>query len=371
MGLMDVVTLPVRVTVAATQATLGIGHLASADGPLRRRGGYADRFNTLIVLADQLNKLLADPNGPVSLVNNLAAITSEERPLGRAIAPGGALDRVLAEDGVVERFTSTGGPVDRLLSEDGPVDRLLSAQGPLDRLLSEGGALDRVTQDGGVLEQLLSPGGPLDRLLSEGGALDRITQQGGVLELLLREQGIADRLLTENGFLEKLTAEGGTLDQLLRLGDVLNDLQESVEVLNRAVAPLGELANRVPNSLLRRRGNEATPQISSRCWSRNGPDAVAHDSRPSAVVQHRRAGKAATLQVREGLGGVGHRIAVRCRPDAEPFGQPQEFFPVRAGVGGHGTKGPLLEEVLVVVQRWDVGQVDARDGQYPCAVQRR
>jgi len=102
MGLMDVVTLPVRVTVAATQATLGIGHLASADGPLRRRGGYADRFNTLIVLADQLNKLLADPNGPVSLVNNLAAITSEERPLGRAIAPGGALDRVLAEDGVVE-----------------------------------------------------------------------------------------------------------------------------------------------------------------------------------------------------------------------------------------------------------------------------
>ena len=261
MGLMDILTLPIRVTVATTQAALGMGQLASPDGPLRRKGGYADQLSTLIELADRLNKLLADPKGPVALVNNLAALTSDDRPLGKAIASGGALDRVLAEDGVVNRFTSNGGPVDRLLSEDGALERLLSAQGPLDRLLSEGGALDRITQQEGLLEQLLSRGGPLDRLLATGGAFDRITEQGGVLELLLREQGLADRLLAENGFVEKLTAEGGTLDQLLRLGDVLNHLQESVLILNRAVGPLGELANRVPSSLLRRRGGEnARPQ---------------------------------------------------------------------------------------------------------------
>ncbi len=241
MGLMDIITLPIRVTVATTQAALGMGQLAAPDGPLRRKGGYADQLSTLIELADRLNKLLADPKGPLALVNNLAALTGDDRPLGKAIASGGALDRILAEDGALER--------------------LLSAQGPLDRLLSEGGALDRITQDEGLLEQLLSRGGPLDRLLATGGALDRITEQGGVLELLLREQGLADRLLAENGFVEKLTAEGGTLDQLLRLGDVLNHLQESVLILNRAVGPLGELANRVPSSLLRRRGGEsARPQ---------------------------------------------------------------------------------------------------------------
>jgi hypothetical protein len=234
MGLMDIVALPLRVT-------LGLAQLASPSGPLRRKGGYADQFSTGFGeggLAEQLMKVISDPAGPVSLVSHLTALTSEERPLGKAIAPGGALDRLLAEDGALER--------------------LLSADGLLDRLLAEGGALDRITQQEGVLEQLFSRGGPLDRLLSEGGALDRITQEGGVLELLLREQGLADRLLAEDGFVEKLTAEGGTLDQLLKLGDILNDLQESVLVLNRAVGPLGDLANRVPSSLLRRRGGEST-----------------------------------------------------------------------------------------------------------------
>ncbi|MEO9221502.1 MAG: ABC transporter, partial [Mycobacteriaceae bacterium] len=194
MGLLDIITLPIRVTVATTEAALGMGRLAAPDGPLRRKGGYADQFTALIELASRLNALLADPHGPLALVNNLAALTSEDRPLGKAIAPGGALDHILAEDGVVNRFTSEGGPVDRLLSADGALERLLSAQGPLDRVLSEGGALDRITQEDGVLEQLFSAGGPLDRLLVAGGALDRITEEGGVLELLLRKQGLADRL---------------------------------------------------------------------------------------------------------------------------------------------------------------------------------
>src|SRR5450759_4818484 len=119
MGLMDIVTLPLRVTVAATQVTLGLAQLASPSGPLRRKGGYADQFSTGFGeggLAEQLMKVISDPEGPISLVNHLTALTSEERPLGKAIAPGGALDRLLAEDGALERLLSADGLLDRLLA---------------------------------------------------------------------------------------------------------------------------------------------------------------------------------------------------------------------------------------------------------------
>jgi len=76
MGLMDILTLPIRLTVATTQAALGMGALASPDGPLRRRGGYADQLSTLLELADRLNKLLADPHGPIALLNILSALTT-------------------------------------------------------------------------------------------------------------------------------------------------------------------------------------------------------------------------------------------------------------------------------------------------------
>ncbi|WP_127782878.1 ABC transporter [Rhodococcus sp. X156] len=263
MNLLGLVTLPVRVTVAATQVTLGLGQLAAAEGPLRRKGGYADQVTAVFGaggVAEQLARVLQDPQGPLSALTKLAEALEEDRPLGKAIAPGGPLERII-EEGVLERFASRGGPMDRLLAEGGALERVLAPGGPLDRLLVEGGALDRITQTGGALELLLSPGGPLDRLLAENGALDRITHENGLLELLLREQGLADRLLAEDGFVEKLTADGGTLDQLLHLGDVLKDLQQSVLVLNRAVEPLGELANRVPNSLLRRKGAGPNPQI--------------------------------------------------------------------------------------------------------------
>ena len=258
MGFIEVITLPVRLSVAATQATLGMGRLVAPDGPLRRKGGYVDQISVLVGpggLAEQLSKLIADPHGPVALMQRLAAVTSDDRPLGQAMAPGGALDRVLAEDGVARRLTEPGSAIDRFLGEGGGLDMLVAVGGPLDRLLTRGGALDRVTAEGG----------PLDRVLSEQGALDRITAQGGVLERLLGAGGLGERLLADDGFVEKLTVDGGTLDQLIGLGDTIERLQESVVMLNAAVEPLSDLVNRIPGSRSRSkrpiRGTEVYTQI--------------------------------------------------------------------------------------------------------------
>jgi hypothetical protein len=226
-------TLPARLTVAAAQTTLALGQLVDVEGPVRRRDGYADRLMLLIGeggLVERLARALADPQGPMRLVNVIVDALDPERPLGRAIAPGG------------------------------PVDRLLDPEGPLFRLLEEGGTVDRLVEVDGPLDRLVTPGGPLDRLLAVDGALDRITQPGGVLDRLLAEQGLLDRLLTEDGFVEKLIVEGGTLDQLIALGATLEriqprlgelarvipELHASVDALNQAVGPLGELANRIP-----------------------------------------------------------------------------------------------------------------------------
>lgn len=225
--------LPARLTVAAAETTLALGQLVSPEGPVRRPGGYAERVMLLIGeggLVERLAAALADPNGPMRLVNTVVDALDPDRPLGRAIAP------------------------------NGPVDRLLDPEGPLFRLLEEGGTVDRLVDADGPLDRLVSPGGPLDRLLAVDGALDRITRQGGVLDRILAEDGLLERLLTDEGFVEKLVAEGGTLDQLVALGATLEriqprlgelaelvpELHASVDALNRAVGPLGDLANRFP-----------------------------------------------------------------------------------------------------------------------------
>ena len=219
-------TLPVRLGVAFTRTTLELGRLSSPDGPILRPGGYGERFAVL------------------------RELTSPDRPLGKALAPGGAVDRLLAVDGPLARLTVAGGAVERLLAEDGPIERLLANDGALQRLLAEGGALDQLVAEEGVLE----------RLLAAGGALDRITAPGGVLDKVLEPGGLADRMLNDDGFVEKLIAEGGTLDQLIELGDTLEsirprlvalaelipDLRTSVDALGRSVEPLGELATRFP-----------------------------------------------------------------------------------------------------------------------------
>jgi hypothetical protein len=245
MALLDVVTLPYRLTVAAASTTLALGHLVDPDGPIRRKDGYADRLMLIIGrdgLIDRLTEVLSDPNGPMRLVNTATALIDQNRPVGRALASGGSMDRLLAADGPLYRMVVEGGTVDRILSEGGAIDRLLAEGGPLD--------------------QLVVDDGPLDRLLRKDGALDRVTRSDGVLDRVLEEGGLLDRLLSEDGFVEKLVAEGGTLDQLVELGrtlerirpriaellEVIPELHQSVDTLNRSVGPLGDLANRLPGS---------------------------------------------------------------------------------------------------------------------------
>jgi hypothetical protein len=233
MALLDLVALPVRLTVAAAETTLALGQLVAPEGPVRRRDGYADRLMLIVGnggVIDRLIRVLEDPRGPMSLLSTITSVLDEERPLGRALAPGGTVDRLLADEG------------------------------PLRRLVDEGGALDRLLEKNGALDKLVADDGPLERLLSTEGALDRVTRPNGVLDRLLRDDGLLDRLLSEDGFLDKLVIEGGTLDQLIALGTTLERIQPrlaelialipelhgSVDTLNRSVGPLGDLANRLP-----------------------------------------------------------------------------------------------------------------------------
>ena len=64
--------------------------------------------------------------------------------------------------------------------------------------------------------------------------------------------------------------------------------------------------------------------------------------------------------------GYGCVITVSCKPRREL----QELFAVGAGVRGHAAQLPLLEQVPLVVQRRDVAQVDAGDGQRSTLVER-
>ena len=48
----------------------------------------------------------------------------------------------------------------------------------------------------------------------------------------------------------------------------------------------------------------------------------------------------------------------------------EEFTSIVAGIGGHRAQLAFEEQMLFVVQRWDVAEVDARDGQRATAVER-
>jgi hypothetical protein len=65
----------------------------------------------------------------------------------------------------------------------------------------------------------------------------------------------------------------------------------------------------------------------------------------------------------EGVGGGGDL-------DRHRGGEVQELLAVPAGVGGHAADGALEVEVLLVVERRDVAQMDAGDGERAAAVER-
>ena len=114
------ITLPARLTVAAAETTLALGQLVAPEGPVRRPGGYAERVMLLIGeggLVERLAATLSDPQGPMRLVNVIVDALDPDRPLGRAIAPGGPWTGC----------STPTGPLFRLLEEGGTVDRLVEA----------------------------------------------------------------------------------------------------------------------------------------------------------------------------------------------------------------------------------------------------
>ncbi len=194
MNLGEMVIFPVRVAVAFGEASIGVARLVS-------------------------------PGGPVRLVEQVAAMTAEDRPLGKAIAPGGVVDRVLDDQGVVARLTEVGGTLDRMIESGGPIDRIMAADGPVDRLLAREGAIERMLAEGGVIDRLLAQEGLIEQLVEEGGIIDRLAE---VMETISRIAPVIE-----------------SLDPAIR------GIDDSAHVLAATVEPLRDLAARVPG--LRRR----------------------------------------------------------------------------------------------------------------------
>lgn len=151
-GLMNLLTLPVRVTVAYAQATIGVAQLFA-------------------------------PGGPIRIVYRLADLTDEDRPLGQALAAGGTFDRLLSGGGVLVQLTDFSGPLGRLIEPGGPLDRIVAEDGLLDQLMVQGGAVDQLIDLAEVLAGLI----PL---------LDRLDEPTRRLSEAANELGSAVRPLT-------------------------------------------------------------------------------------------------------------------------------------------------------------------------------
>ncbi|MCW4352463.1 hypothetical protein ONR57_04005 [Hoyosella sp. YIM 151337] len=162
----------------------------------------------------------------------LASAVSEERPLGKALAPGGTVDKALDTDGPLDRLLAKGGALDRMLERGGFLDRMLEPDGPVDRLIKKDGPLDR----------LLARDGYIDRLLEEGGALDRLLEPGGVLDQVVEEGGLIDR------FMEVSVTLGEVGPTIQSLHDPIAGIDRSAAKLATAVGPLSDIVERFPSS---------------------------------------------------------------------------------------------------------------------------
>src|SRR4051794_8853315 len=105
MNVLSIALLPARAAMASAEVAVAAVGFVSASGPLRRPGGYGERLEVLLAEDGAIEQLgrLGDRDGPLARLEQLALLTSDDRPLGRALAPGGPLDRVLAEGGILDR----------------------------------------------------------------------------------------------------------------------------------------------------------------------------------------------------------------------------------------------------------------------------
>jgi hypothetical protein len=164
MAILDLVTLPVRLTVAAANTTLALGRLVSPDGPVRRPDGYADRVMLLLGengTVERVDRALSDPRGPMHLVDAVTTVLDADRPLGRALAPGGAVDRLL-EEGFVEKLTAEAGTLDQLVALGETLERMQPRIAELLALIPElHESVDTLNRAVGPLSELANriPGG--------------------------------------------------------------------------------------------------------------------------------------------------------------------------------------------------------------------
>jgi hypothetical protein len=187
-----------------------------------------------------------------------AAINMAKRSLGDATvpSPGESVAHLLGIDETIERANRFAS----LLDDDTPLGRALAPDGAVDRLLRPGGLVDKLLAPDGLLDRMTAEGSAVDRALAPDGLVDRLLGQDGVLERVLAEDGVADRLLSEGGLVDKLTAKNGPLEQLAAVTDSLNrltpgmeELAPTIETLREAVVamtlvvnPLSTIAERIP-----------------------------------------------------------------------------------------------------------------------------
>ncbi|MFT4125732.1 MAG: hypothetical protein QM662_05825 [Gordonia sp. (in: high G+C Gram-positive bacteria)] len=267
----SVVELPFRLGFAATG--VAIAGVESAVSIARLTAGSVQHeVNTALgISGDEVGSARA----PLTILAQVAELLAPDRPFGRIIAPGGPLERLLvrggvvdrltARDGILEKLTAPGGLLDQMTEDNGILTRLASKGGPLDQLTRSGGVIEQLTASEGILERLTSEGGVIDKLSAPDGMLDKATMPGGILDRLVEDDGLLDQLVGEGGAIERAIAPGGPLDRISELTEVISqlapnllamqetvhELAETVELLNASVAPLGNLADRLPKRLTR------------------------------------------------------------------------------------------------------------------------
>ncbi|MBN4927984.1 hypothetical protein IEU95_14150 [Hoyosella rhizosphaerae] len=128
MVIVDVALLPIRVGIIGARVTVMASQWARPDGPIRRDNGLLDMADVMVGkhgVAEQVMTLLSNPYGPVALLRAITSATSPERPLGRALQPGGMVDNAFDDNGLVDKVFQSGGIVERVLTENGLAERVL------------------------------------------------------------------------------------------------------------------------------------------------------------------------------------------------------------------------------------------------------
>jgi hypothetical protein len=151
---------------------------------------------------------------------------------------------------VVSELTDENSPMGRMLVPGGAADQLARPGGVLDQLAASGGLLDRLSANGGSLERILAPGGLVNRMFAEDGPIERMFAEDGPIERAFAEDGSINTLTAANGPLEKITEAAEILSGLQpaidKLAPTAQTIESGVDTLNRLVASLSSIADRLP-----------------------------------------------------------------------------------------------------------------------------